>query len=298
MNNNLRKVANWSLVLVPVLLGIGLQYACSYAAVYAIKGFVHLQALMEGTEASEFVISRLTFRYVAHILVFSQLVALLVFGIWFKRQTKNNKKVHIKEVIHTKTVGWLILFGIAFQLMTNFVLSIAYLFVPDMIDEMSKMTELAGMADLSLIAILATVIMAPIVEEIMFRGITFTLAKRAGANFVVANVIQAFLFAAYHMNFVQGSYAFVLGLFLGYTVKKYKTIYPAILTHLSFNLAANLLSAVSGYLPEEGWVTVILIVVCVVTTALGVVLFRADKAPVITEQEEQKEKADEMPALS
>ena len=62
--------------------------------------------------------------------------------------------------------------------------------------------------------IFATVCLAPIGEELVFRGLTMKYAEKAFGRFWAANLLQAFLFGVIHMNWVQGVYAFFGGLVL------------------------------------------------------------------------------------
>lgn len=81
---------------------------------------------------------------------------------------------------------------------------------------------------------ISTVILAPISEELIFRGVIMKKASRI-APFAVANIIQALLFGIAHMNIVQGVYAFGGGLAMGYVAHKYKTIKASMIFHLIFN---------------------------------------------------------------
>ena len=80
-----------------------------------------------------------------------------------------------------------------------------------------------------------SVCLAPIGEELIFRGVTMRIARRS-FPFWAANLIQAVLFGIFHMNMIQGIYAAVLGLFLGYVCEKGGSIYLAIVFHFLFNL--------------------------------------------------------------
>jgi len=83
--------------------------------------------------------------------------------------------------------------------------------------------------------------LAPITEELIFRGVTMRLTKWAGMSFVVGNIVQAVLFGVFHMNLVQGVYASVIGLVLGYLGHRYKTLWVPILVHLFCNLYATVI---------------------------------------------------------
>ena len=70
--------------------------------------------------------------------------------------------------------------------------------------------------DLSMIILVTFA--APILEELIFRLLILSFARKY-FPFFAANIIQAGLFGIYHMSLVQGIYAFLLGLFIGYLMK-------------------------------------------------------------------------------
>ncbi len=80
------------------------------------------------------------------------------------------------------------------------------------------------------------IILGPIVEEIMFRGI---LLKMFGASVgvVMSVIITSALFAGSHGGLVQIAYTFVLGLVLGVVRYKSTSLWSAIALHMSFNLS-------------------------------------------------------------
>ncbi|MCY6960070.1 CPBP family intramembrane glutamic endopeptidase [Clostridium brassicae] len=85
-------------------------------------------------------------------------------------------------------------------------------------------------------------IVAPIFEEVLFRGIILNGMAKA-LNEKVAIVISSFLFALMHMNLVQGINAFLLGAILGIIYLKTKSIYLSIFAHLINNTLGILISA-------------------------------------------------------
>jgi len=65
-----------------------------------------------------------------------------------------------------------------------------------------------------------------------------------------AIILQAIIFGIYHLNPVQGVYAALLGIVLGTVAEKTRSIWTAILVHVSFNSISTLLSKVPVYIPE------------------------------------------------
>lgn len=114
-----------------------------------------------------------------------------------------------------------------------------------------ELMETAGLLEMNLIAFVAAGIMAPIGEEILCRGIMLRLAGKVSSKFWVANCIQALAFGIIHANLVQGTYAFLLGLVLGYIYGKYRNIWLCMLLHASVNISSNFVPYLWNVLPEQ-----------------------------------------------
>lgn len=82
-------------------------------------------------------------------------------------------------------------------------------------------------------AFLKVAVVAPIVEELIFRGLIFN-GFRKNYNGFVAVFMSALLFALFHLNPWQLPGTFVLGLLLGWIMLRTNNIFVAILGH-SFN---------------------------------------------------------------
>ena len=89
--------------------------------------------------------------------------------------------------------------------------------------------------------VLYTGILMPMLEELLFRGLVFRVLKK-WISFPVAMVISAVLFALYHGNLVQFVYAFFCGLLLAFIYEKYGSLLAPILSHMTMNLVAIILT--------------------------------------------------------
>ncbi|NLF43251.1 MAG: CPBP family intramembrane metalloprotease [Bacteroidales bacterium] len=132
-------------------------------------------------------------------------------------------------------VGLSLVLGISMNIFITFALNYINNFIP--LDEISgsyqELSEII-MSGNTVLIFITVGIMGPLIEEVFFRGLVYSeLRKVLNAPAVI--VIQAFLFAVYHMNLVQGLYAFVIGVVLGIVVYKTGSIWPAIVIHVSFN---------------------------------------------------------------
>ena len=84
-------------------------------------------------------------------------------------------------------------------------------------------------------AFLRVAVVAPIVEELIFRGLIYHGLKR-NYNSFTAVFMSALLFALFHLNPWQFPATFVLGLLLGWLMVRTKSIVLAILGHSINNL--------------------------------------------------------------
>lgn len=274
----MKRVGRYLLTIVPLLVGFGIQLACSFIGMFVYGIWYGVKSAAEGTVATQESIMAGAAGIVIYILIVSQIIAFIVFGIWYSRQIKGMEKRRLTQIIRLKTVGCIVMWGIGLQLATSLLVQIMYAISPETVNDYAELINTAGIAQTNIPSMLATIILAPIVEEIMFRGITLRLAKKAGAGFIVANLIQAVLFGIYHANLVQGIYAFIMGFVLGIVAYKYDSIYPAILLHLAYNFAGTLLGAVGESLPESIWTFVVFGVISAVTFCIGAWMMKTDVA--------------------
>lgn len=84
------------------------------------------------------------------------------------------------------------------------------------------------------LTLVATVLCAPVVEEIVCRGF-FTNRLNKIMSFTAAAIISALMFGALHMNINQFCYATVLGLIFAYTNRASGSIFTSMIMHIVFN---------------------------------------------------------------
>ena len=101
-----------------------------------------------------------------------------------------------------------------------------------------------GMAEPSILSMFYVVVMAPLAEELLMRGLCLKILERS-FPFWAANFLQALFFGLYHMNLIQGCYAFLMGLILGRLVKKYGTLKASMLCHFIINFSGQVISVIN-----------------------------------------------------
>lgn len=117
----------------------------------------------------------------------------------------------------------------------------------------------------SLLALIAaSVVTAPILEELLVRGILYRGLKKALQNRYAAFACASLLFGILHGNLVQGLFAFLTGLYLNWIYEAEGSLLPAILAHGAVNASTIFLermpewqSALYGSLPLYLTVTAI-----------------------------------------
>lgn len=199
------------------------------------------------------------------IIVF--LLGLLILKKGLKAKAFGNP---IKKLGNIKLPGIIVGFVGVELTLSCALITIGNLF-PDALKGYSDMISTSGLADLTLISTIATVVLAPICEEVVFRGLTMKILEKTNWKFWVVNTLQALLFGIEHLNWVQGIYAFVLGLVLGYVCKKTDSLWGSILAHAVFNASGTwIVSTIFSEGEGEEIKVVKVVVVLVVAIAAAV----------------------------
>lgn len=180
-----------------------------------------------------------------------------------------------------KSLAILLLVGVSAQFFVGGLLGIVELLFPEAMAEYSEFMEDTSVGVFAIVSALSIAVLAPINEEIACRGVMFECAMRAmspdwnatdGARyravsaraFWIANTLQALAFGALHMNLIQGSYAFALGVLEGWVFwRTGKLRYPIIL-HFALNISSYLVEPLYPLLSvvPTGLVIVLAAVMC------------------------------------
>ena len=92
------------------------------------------------------------------------------------------------------------------------------------------------------ITLLYAAVVAPIVEELIFRKLLLDKVRRFGE--IPAILITGIAFGLFHMNLSQFFYAAVLGFIFAYVVLKTNTIKYSILLHMMINFISSVMAPV------------------------------------------------------
>ena len=113
--------------------------------------------------------------------------------------------------------------------------------------DITASVEAATMQSSSVSLLLYGCLIAPLTEELLFRGLIQGMFRPYGKRFGI--LASAFLFGMYHGNLVQTPYAFAVGLVLGYVAEEYSLGW-CVLLHMFNNLVlGSLLPGLAGIMP-------------------------------------------------
>ena len=134
----------------------------------------------------------------------------------------------------------------------------------------------AVLDDVGPVAFLCVVIVSPVVEEVIFRGLVMTRLARV-MNPWTAVLISACVFGVCHGQIVWFCYAFFLGVIFGLMDMQARSILPSILGHIAFNFIGQMITTADALFPEERWVLPAFIALILAGVIL-VIVFRKDVA--------------------
>ncbi len=207
-------------------------------------------------------------------------LCIVIFGLWYRSSFivpyRDKKRTDVVRGFSFHTIVSIVFLAIGLYYVADLVVNAAAALQPAWMDAYDALMNDAGYQNPSFLLIVYSVILAPIAEELIFRGLTMRYARIA-LPFWLANIWQALLFGLYHGNFMQGLYAFVIGLFLGFVAHRGRGIRYSIPVHIVFNFIGLFFSGLIGITLELNYPIAILCGVAL--TIFAVWLFYTDFTP-------------------
>lgn len=224
---------------VPFFLAIGFQFVAVYYLLFIAAIFIlGIAPVVQGTTYTidDLLALGANMDFNTLVSIVFAVFCIAFFAIWYYQSCGGNFRINVRKSFHPLEIFGIILLVPGTQFMSSIVTGFISMAFPSWLEEYMDLIENAGLSgEISLLMMIYSVFLAPISEELIFRGVTLRIARRA-FPFWLANIIQALLFGIFHMNPLQGCYTFILGLFIGYICEKGGTLYHAILFHFLFNL--------------------------------------------------------------
>ena len=194
-------------------------------------------------------------------------VTSVVLGLFFNIDIKNGR---IKKRGQIKAMDFImaIVGGAGVSIALNIVIALT-----NMAGKDTSFVEVSDMITSNplIVTIICAGILIPIVEEILFRGLIFNRIKHQ-YNFVAGLLISSLLFGIYHGNIVQGIYATILGIFLGFAYHKTKSILIPIFIHMSGNTFVSIYGKL-GENEENIGILLITVAISIIFALIGTIYF-------------------------
>ena len=165
-------------------------------------------------------------------------VCTAIFLLWYRIETKGESGGKIRKLLLCWNIPLFLLLAVGCQFFCTGILGLISPYLKGIFQDYSVVLEQITSGSPVLVFVF-TVILAPVAEELIFRGMVMHKAK-GYLPFWAANIMQSLLFGLYHGNVIQGIYAALLGYLLGMICNKYQTIVAAILLHALINASAYL----------------------------------------------------------
>lgn len=219
------------LIIVSIILLLLSQTVAAYGVVLYNGGSL----FSDGMTIAEADAAMLEIMY-AHqteILLISYLMVLAVLGIMARKRA-----LHFGAFtgLQHRTTTAIMVLALAAGLASAFWASIAVNLMPWPEAWMQAYQTESGMltTEKPLLDFVAVVFLAPLVEEILFRGVIYdAFCKMVPAGAAV--VCQGLLFGSIHGSMIWMIYAAFMGCVLGYVRKHTGSVRPCVLMHMAFN---------------------------------------------------------------
>ena len=249
--NDELNIRNLIFTFLPILIAICLQYLVVIGDIVIL--FIKNIFSSEKTISTRSIETIINQQYnqpmnLAYISLWQYIFYILIFGIWYYKVFGKHKDSDapatirasllksFKDMFNHFTPIFMIVAGIAAQFMVDGILTLIRPIFTEAFADYDKIVSNVTGAGSSWVMLLAVMLVAPIGEEFLFRGLVFRYSKRCLPPWI-AIIFQSILFGVYHGNIIQGVYAFVLGTVLGLVAYKFKSVMPGILLHISINVS-------------------------------------------------------------
>ena len=177
-------------------------------------------------------------RYMTTLTVVATMVSAVVsvpayWLIWGRKKTAEDRKYFREKVLRLRTFAMIVIASFGLYYLALLIAAVIAVASPAVMEEYSEMMD-AALGGSEVLALLAAVILAPINEECIMRGLILKNLQRFFSTPVVI-IVQAVIFGIFHANWVQGFYVLPVGVALGYVAVKSRSVVPCIFMHLFYN---------------------------------------------------------------
>ena len=153
--------------------------------------------------------------------------------VWGRRRTAQDKQYFREKVLRVRTFSMIVIGCVGLYYLALLIAAAIAVASPETMETYNDMMDTA-LGGSQLLAMLAAVILAPVNEECIMRGLILKHLQQYFSTPAVI-LIQAVMFGIFHANWVQGLYVLPVGAALGYVAVKCRSVLPCLFMHLLYN---------------------------------------------------------------
>lgn len=237
-----------------ILFG-GMQFIAYFLSMSVMGAKLAMDAMAAGTPVTEEEIAQMLVTAAMENVGWIQIVSyfLILVVVWFVFVIRKKKLLKEANVVPFAKNRILPVFLLAISAVL--LVEIFFSLVPEniMLEYEASVQSLLGGSTVAVL--LSTVIGAPIIEEIIFRGLVFSRLNKAMPT-VAAAILSSIAFGLFHGQIVWVCYAVWLGLVMCFISTNCKSVLASILFHIVFNFFGS--TPFLGYLLGDSRMVTIL----------------------------------------
>lgn len=248
-----------------------LGFACGLAVItYLVINNV-VMALIGILGAADIYNNNFIFRDSLGILlsVFSVFVPFFILGL-SKKSERSVKRIPFSFAGKDRNPALVIFAVFGFCVIANYVSVLIVYAVSSVGLESQYQTEAVSnncSAAEIIFLLLRVAIIPALVEEFAIRGVLMQSLRKYGDMFAV--FASSFVFALMHGNLIQGVFAFLVGVALGYAVTFTKSLWTGIIIHCMNNLNSALITIIGSY--NENFAAGFYVLINIASVVLGII---------------------------
>lgn len=237
----------WGLIY-PMLLYLGVTFAVEFIFMIAVAVLgISRYGVTDQAQLYDFIMNATMSQALSMTLLAGLATAPILIFIYIRDNNKDRRNGTFVKYKLNNILKYLLIipFGVFNMLWANYFVALLQLVMPKFMLESYTDTQQIIEGGGFLIQLLTAGIVAPIVEELIFRGLVYRRTKKMIGT-IAAAILSAALFGVFHGNWVQAPYAFIIGIVAVFVYEKFKSIVAPIMLHMSANILSVLIMTLAS----------------------------------------------------
>lgn len=237
----------WGLIY-PMLLYLGVTFAVEFIFMIAVAVLgISRYGATDQAQLYDFIMNATMSQALSMTLLAGLATAPILIFIYIRDNNKDRRNGTFVKYKLNNILKYLLIipFGVFNMLWANYFVALLQLVMPKFMLESYTDTQQIIEGGGFLIQLLTAGIVAPIVEELIFRGLVYRRTKKMTGT-IAAAIFSAALFGVFHGNWVQAPYAFIIGIVAVFVYEKFKSIVAPIMLHMSANILSVLIMTLAS----------------------------------------------------